>query len=280
MQEILEKITQWIKTQPEIKVALMTGSNTQTNAVVDAVSDLDIAIFGDDLEIYCASNDWMTEISEVWVCLPLTTDQGYPTRLVIFDQGRKVDFSFWPLKELEVLSVSDQLPDIYARGYQVLEDKLGISKKFVTSNLRALPTIKPSEKEFVALVEEFWFEIWHVAKYLYRNDLWHAKFRDWTTKELLLRVIEWSEKSSKGWDYDTRYLGVKMNKWISSQTWLDLEEAFGKFTQTDSWNAMFKSAELFSKLAQKVAANCNYQYPQSVEDNILGFCKNLRSRQF
>ena len=48
---------------------------------------------------------------------------------------------------------------------------------------------RPAESEFRRVVEEFWLEAYHVAKYLARDELWLAKERDWATKRFLATMI-------------------------------------------------------------------------------------------
>ena len=255
----------------------MTGSTTQGTS--DIVSDIDIAVFGDVSEVDIKTNEWFGSIGRYWVCLPLTTDEGYPTRLVIFDNGIKVDFSFWPLYELEKLQNNKILPDIYERGYKVLLDKDDLTLSIKPSSGQTTDKLNINEKIFIALIEEYWFEIWHVAKYLYRNDLWIAKWRDWGTKEMLLKIIEWYQKCKKGDYYDTRYMGVKMGKWADEEVWKQLFNCFGHFEADDSWKALFSSAKLFSRLAREIANIKGYTYPIDLESNILKFCKKLHSKK-
>ena len=68
-------------------------------------------------------------------------------------------------------------------------------------------------------MEEFWFEAWHIPKYLKRNDLWVVKFRDWTMKQLLLRMLEWHAIATNGPALDISHIGVHMKDWTRSD-WL------------------------------------------------------------
>ncbi|MBD3231473.1 hypothetical protein GF322_02305 [Candidatus Dependentiae bacterium] len=65
-------------------------------------------------------------------------------------------------------------------------------------------------KEFYECIDDFWFEVYHVAIYLARQDLWLAKFRDNDIKRFLLKMIEWNEGSKHNWNYETNSLGKRM----------------------------------------------------------------------
>lgn len=274
MDELLNNIIEWGKRQAAIRAMILTGSYGGGQPK-DKLSDLDVAIFGDGLEAYVSDQAWMQELGEVWVWIPEKTPEGHPTRLVIFSRGRKADFSFLPMEVLEELVSQRALPQLYDQGFRVLVDKAGIAERLPPPRGRHHPMPKPTENDFVSVVREFWFEAWHVARHLYRQDLWHGKFRDWTTKGLLLKMIEWHARSRHDWNYDTRYLGVDMRRWLDGKTWQQLHQTFGRFDAEDSWQALEATTTLFSELAGEVARDLGYRYPQDVEDNVRSFGRDL-----
>lgn len=186
--ELLQRISAWSEAQPNIRVLILTGSYAQDQA--DDLSDLDIEIFVRDPETYAQSDSWMSEIGPVWVYLPLHDHAGYPTRLVIFEGGLKVDFSIFPVSVLVNRLAAQRLSPLYDRGYRVLVDKDELAGRLPAPSRKAPMARVPTEEELVGLVREFWFEAYHVAKYLKRGDLWAGKYRDWGLKGLLLRMIE------------------------------------------------------------------------------------------
>lgn len=275
MDELLNNIIRWGEREPAIKVMILAGSYAGKQPK-DKLSDLDVAIFGNGLEAYVSDEAWMQELGEVWVWIPEKTREGYPSQLVIFSGGRKADFSFVPTNVLEAFVEQQTLPELYDRGYKVLVDKVGIAGRLPPPKGQHHPAHKPTEVEFTDLVREFWFEAWHVAKHLYRQDLWHAKYRDWTTKELLLKMIEWYAQSKHGWNHDTRYLGIDMRQWLDAKTWQRLHQTFGRFDAEDSWQALEATMHVFGDLAREVARGLGYHYPQDVGDNIGSLVRDLR----
>ena len=61
-------------------------------------------------------------------------------------------------------------------GYNVLVDKDLLANKLPLPQFKGFRETRPSEAEFHSLIKEFWFEVHHVAKYLYRRDLWSVNF--------------------------------------------------------------------------------------------------------
>jgi aminoglycoside 6-adenylyltransferase len=253
----------------------LSGSYAQARPTADELSDLDIALYVTDIKPLAESDGWMNEIAGVWMYLPLFDDDGHHTRLVIFEGGRKVDFMLLPASTLEAAVQEQPLSDVFARGYKVLVDKDGLAAKLPSPTYRAPSEAKPSQEEFTALVEEFWFEAYHVAKYIARDDLWAVKFRDWTTKELLLKMIEWYEKSTHGWNYDTWHIGVRMKRWAEPEIWERLHETFAHFEGEDSSHALRATMALFRELAEKTATRLGYRYPAGVDKNLSGYVTSM-----
>jgi len=108
--ELLKRICTWAERQLDIRALVLTGSHARGQA--DDLSDLDLEFFTRAPERYVQSDRWMADIGTVGVYLPLQNDRGLPTRLVIFDNGLKADFTICPVAALN------------PRSKKVLEDAL------------------------------------------------------------------------------------------------------------------------------------------------------------
>lgn len=272
---VLERILDWAENNENVRMIIQTGSHIRNDHTSDELSDYDIELFVDNIDDFSKSDSWINEIKEAWIILPLVNNVGDPTRLVIYEGGEKVDFTLNKIQDFDKLIVDQGNSDLFNRGYKVLLDKNNLSSKLKDAPFKNLASNKPTQIEFNALVEEFFFEIYHVAKYLKREDLWPVKFRDWTTKELMLRMIEWYEKSEKGWDFDTWYFGQKMKKWIDPDVYSQISGIFAHFDKQDGLEAMNNTINLFREVAKKTAKNLNYTYPQVVDDNILSYVNSI-----
>lgn len=266
---IFQNILSLATSDDQIRGVVMVGSRAN-NPDADNLADFDIQLYSDDHSAYLENDTWLSTIAPVWICIALSyedNDDNIPTRLVIFEDGIKVDFAFYPLHLLS---------DVQSRwqSCQILLDKDNV----VNPDIVFVPAeiYPPTPDEFFAIVNNFWFEAYHVAKYLKRGDLWLVKFRDWATKEFLLPMLEWYAQSQHGWDYDTGYMGKHMPKWLDSNTWNSLHNTFAHFDADDSWSALLATTSLFSRLAQETAALLGITYPHDLEHNMMIFINRLR----
>ncbi len=277
-QDLLDDLIAWANDQPDIVALIITGSRAHRDDMVDEWSDYDLEIFTSDPTKYTSSAEWMREIRKVWVYLALTSSRGCPTRLVIFERGQKVDFSILPIAALEEMIGAPKLNDLYQRGYRVLLDKRGLASRLPAPSYSPPTRAQPTEAEFVAAIEEFWFEASHIPKYLEREDLWVVKFRDWTMKELLLKMLEWHAVATNGERHDVWHIGMRMKEWIRTDVWERVHQVFGRFDAFDSWQTLFATVSLFRDLAIETAEKLGYRYPYEADDAITGYLKKFDSK--
>ncbi|MEX1012707.1 MAG: aminoglycoside 6-adenylyltransferase [Waddliaceae bacterium] len=269
--KIISNICEWVESKEDVRAAILIGSRA-SNELSDELADYDISLFtrGNHEEI--ANDTWLSYIANHWVCVHETIqwkDEVIPTRLVIFDNGIKVDFAFYRTVTLLELSQMKSLPDEYNCGYKVLIDKDKVTDQMATPSMEAFQLSQPSQDEFEAVIKEFWFEAYHVAKYLKRGDLWVAKLRDRGMKDpFLLTMIRWNESAKHGWNYATHAQGKKMESWVSKATWRELHHCFSSFEAEDSWEALDKMIGLFRDLAKETGDLLNYPYKNELDKQI------------
>lgn len=278
--DIIQKIVRWAKSENAIRVLILQGSRAG-KALVDELADYDISVFCSTSTPYTETEEWLAPIGPVWVCVKEKVSCGgqvFPTRLVIFESGIKVDFSFLSLDCLDRM-IKGHLPDEYNRGYQILLDKDNLTHSLPKPNYKEPRAQKPSEPEFLETIEEFWFEAYHVGIYLKREDLWSVKFRSASMHAFLLRMIEWEAQAHNGWDQTVPPIGKRMHSWIQPSVWQELQEVFAHFDVEDSWNALLHTLTLFRRLSVDLSHQLGFDYPEALDKNISEFILKLRERR-
>jgi aminoglycoside 6-adenylyltransferase len=272
----LQKIVLWGKSVKSIDALLLTGS-LAGQGKTDELSDLDIAVFGTDFT-FIKNNEWLIAIDDTWVCIhDQFVFEGYkiPTRLTIFNQGLKVDFSFHPSELLNKLATEAALPDAYRNGYKILLDKTGLAVKFSLPDFNAYQLSPPDKNSFQNNENEFWFECYHVAKYLKRNDLWTAKVRDKNAKAFLLEMLQWHHLSKSETIFNPKLYGREMQSWLSKKLWNTLYDCFPNFDKADSCKSLRNMINLYRKVAKEVANNFIFAYNEKLDVNMSSFINAL-----
>ena len=221
---IVARVLAWAERDDNIRALILTGSTTRAPGAADRFSDRDIEIIARDPAPLLDDDGWIHAIAPVWVALYLENGIDDPdTRLVFFEGGRKVDFCISGPGRLSGMVETGRLDSLYERGYRVLMDKDGLAGHLPAPSGAPPRTNLPTAREFADTVTEFWFEAAHMPGYLTRQDLWVVKFRDWTMKTMLLRMLEWHAVASSGPDTDVWYIGTKMKRWLDDATWTEVQ---------------------------------------------------------
>jgi aminoglycoside 6-adenylyltransferase len=275
---MLEKILEWGKKEEAVKALILLGSRA-SRQTVDHFSDYDLSVFCDINESYTGSESWLMQFGNVWVCVKekvFCKGKIFPSRLVIFEGGIKVDFSFLSLDVLDEIAQSSALPDDYNLGYKILLDKDDRAARMLPPQFE-VKAIKPSEQEFHEVVKEFWFEIYHIGVYLKRGDLWSAKFRSWAAHSFLLKMIEWHAQAKNDWCCSTPPIGKKMFSWVNKDLWKDLHGIFAHFDAEDGWKALFNTMELFRRITAETARELRFINMEELSKDMMGFITTLES---
>ena len=273
---MLDRIVSWAENNESIRGLILTGSRANSHDKTDFLSDYDIAVFGTGFE-YISSDDWLINFEKHWICVhDRFTLVGFeiPTRLVIFNSTTKVDFSFHPMSVIETIAHNKELPDGYKNGFKILLDKDSLLIKWVQPTGDGFLVSKPSQEEFDKNVNEFWFEIYHVAKYLTRNDLWAANFRDWAAKEALLVMMQWQQSAKCRWSLSPKPNGKDMKSWIDSKVLERLRPCFSTLEKGSMSNALEKTIQLYREISNDTRLLLNFKNNTAPDSIVSGFLKS------
>lgn len=271
---MLDKILEWAKQNSNVIAVIITGSRSREDSQIDEFSDYDIEFILKNPQELVSNNDWLSTFGKIVVYLSFNEGQDFPSRLVFYEGMIKVDFTLAGENRIKDM-ITNGLDDLYQRGYKVLLDKDNITARLPKSGSTS-PVKLPTEEEFMETVSEFWFEAAHMPKYLLRDDLWVVKFRDWTMKEMILKMLEWNALC-KNSNNDVYYLGTHMKKWVDNETWTELEQIFGYFDTKDCWRALLASLQLFRRLSKEVSIKLNINYPESMDKQISEYLLKYRN---
>lgn len=242
-QAVLERVMAWAGSDHNIRAIVLTGSIARDPVAVDEEADLDIELFVTDPALLLEERGWYQRFGEVLVVEALENPGGHPTRLIYY-AGGKIDFTIAPVTVLRG-SVA------YDRPFRVLLDKDGAASAF--QRVSRSQGQRPTAAGFLQCVHWFYAAAIMWAKYLARDDPWAAKQRDWDSKGLLLKMLEWDHKARKGWEYDTWYLGTHLREWMDADLLDSVAACWSGFARRESLRALRASLSLFDMLSTRTA---------------------------
>jgi aminoglycoside 6-adenylyltransferase len=262
---MLERILRWGSADPEVRGLALAGSRAGP-VRPDDLADIDIQVYARSVSRFEERDDWLEDLGPIWLRVrdEYRDEQArVPTRLVVFAGGVKVDFALYDAR-----SMSDCIAGRFP--IRVLLDKDGAA----TSAVPRTATRERGQKEFTELVEEFWFEAYHVGKYLARGDLWPARSRQEATLERMLAMLEWRHELVRGSAPPSD--GKALSSWAPDLASERLSRLYPRPVLEGSWQALFEAIELFRGSAREVAAAAGLRYAADVDRNLSEFLTVLR----
>jgi aminoglycoside 6-adenylyltransferase len=199
---LLDKVVALANADADIRAVILEGS-LAVHAHTDELSDYDVDLFARRYEKYLLDDRWMSQIGEVLLYQKEQFqfyDAVVPTRLILFRDRERIDFSFWSLPLLSEIVAGDKDYESYRNGYQILVDKDHLAAQLKAPDGTGFSITPPSRDQFLQTIYDFWFEAYCVARYLSRGDLWVAKRTENSyIKDHLFRMVLWLHQATNAW---------------------------------------------------------------------------------
>ena len=299
MKQLEDRFTAWANSRPDIRAAIVIGSRARIERPADEWSDLDIIIFTTAPEYYLSKIDWLENIGTPLLnYLQDTPTGGQRERRVLFEGGLDVDFTIVSNGEakslLRFLRVRKRFPRLFQllpkeksrkiiqeiadfariirRGMRVLVDKDRIAAHLplLIGSFSSSPP-KPTQSEFLAVLDEFWYFAVLMSKKLRRGDLWTAaRINNCSMKQLLLEMVEWHARAINGWDYDTWQCGTFIEDWADPRAVSALSNMFAHYDAPDIRHSLSVTLDTFRWLAFETAEQLHFPYPAVTDERVKG----------
>ena len=279
--DVLEKLVAWGNAQPAIRAMILTSSRARPDGPVDLLSDYDVILAVTDAERFGREEAWLSDYGRPMVRWGDQSElYGLTTyfRGVLYEDYIKIDYTVWPDALLERVAAQAALPDGLDVGYRVLLDKDGWTVRWKPPSYRAHIPARPTEAEFQALIEEFWWTSTYVAKSLWRDELVFARFcLDQDIKlGVMRRLLEWRLEIDHDWSVKPGVLGRGLKQLLPAGIWPELAATYVGPEIEDNWAALFRSTVLFRRVAMEVGRVLGYAYPQQLDDAVVAYLNAVR----
>jgi aminoglycoside 6-adenylyltransferase len=271
--DVLEQVVGWGEEESQVRALILTSTRAKPGGASDLLSDYDVIVAATDPDAFARDGAWLSAYGR-----PLArwgdSDELYGLathfRGVVYEDGVKIDYTIWPVELLGRVARQADLPDRLDVGYRVLLDKDDATSRWAPPTFKAHIPPKPSEAEYCALVEEFWWGTTYAAKALWRDELLFAKFvLDYDLKlGALRRMLEWRLELEHDWSLVPGKLGQRLKGRLPADVWDELASTYVGPDIDDNWAALFRTTALFSRVAKDVGAALGYAYPQDAENGI------------
>lgn len=279
---VLRQTVRWGEARSDVRAMLLTSTRTMPGAPVDAFSDYDIIVAVTDVHPYFADRAWLEDFGRVLVVYrdPIRRLHGLDCFAYItqYEDGTKIDFTLWTAGIVARIAAAAELPEDLDVGYAVLLDKEGLARDLAPPTHRAHIPARPTEAEYLTLVELLFHEATYVAKHLRRDDLMPARYNlDYAMKHVdLRRMLEWRIEIDAGWALKPGAYGKGLKRHLDPATWAELERTYVGASLQDNWEALFRTIGLFRRVAVEVGERLGYAYPLELDRRAVAYLQRVR----
>ena len=184
---------------------------------------------------------------------------------MLFEDGNRIDLTLCPKEYIQEWVDSEA-------GFRVLKDENGLFEAY-QPNAKRYWTAPPSEEEFAASCNEFWWVSAYVVKGIRRNQLLYATDHLYgICQQELLKIQAWQVASEKGivdigknYNHLFHYLPAELEKDFSAL--LDLS-SLEKISQS-----LFATMNVFDREAQILAQKSGFAYDLEVAKKLMTYAE-------
>jgi len=271
--DVIERLQHWAHTNDFVRAMILTGSRADPRYATDLLSDYDIELYVSSVRPFM-NDGWLSFFGDVMSRWPLkpgpTFDKEWITRLVLFENRVRIDFQITAEEPVD--------SEIHDSGFRVLVDKHGLADDLKAPTFSRNLTTRPTRDDYEALVNEFFWDATYVAKHLWRDEIYFAKYMldSMIRFEHLRRIIEWYIGARNDWSVGTGRYGRLFKRHLDPQTWAEVEATFVDADIAKNWQALFNVIGLFRRLAEYVAGDLGYDYPDKLDNKVTDYCRQIK----
>ena len=252
----------------QVEAVALSGSRVNPRAPKDEFQDYDVVYIVDDLEDLISDLSWLDQYGNRLI--EQHNRLGHRRLyLMLFEDGNRIDLTLCPKESIQEWVDSEA-------NFEVIKDDKGLFEAYQPNSKRYW-TVPPTEEEFAASCNEFWWVSAYVVKAIRRNQLIYATDHLYgICQQELFKVLAWQVTSDRGvvdigknYKHLFQYLPAEQEKEYSAL--LDLS-SFDKITKS-----LFATMGLFNREAQILAQKMGFTYDKEVAEKMTSYAKEKLS---
>lgn len=252
----------------EVEAIALSGSRTNPQVPKDEFQDYDVVYIVENLNDLLSDLSWLDQFG--MRLIEQHNVLGHRRLyLMLFEDGNRIDLTLCPMESIQEWVDSEA-------NFEVIKDVKGLFEAYQPNSKRYW-TAPPTEEDFAASCNEFWWVSAYVVKAIRRKQLIYATDHLYSIcQQELLKVLAWQVTSYRGvvdigknYKYLFHYLPAEQEKEFSAL--LDLS-SFDKIT-----HSLFATMGLFNREAQILAQKMGFTYDKEVAEKMIAYAKEKLS---
>lgn len=276
-QEIYDLILKIAQEDERILAVYMNGSRTNPNVLADIFQDYDVVYVVEETGSFIADKSWPARFGEIlYMQYPEESPDDPSDKencygwLMQFTDGNRID--------LHVETRNHALKEIAEdRLCRILLDKKGVLPRIPEASDEDHRVKRPSEAQYLAVCNEFWWCTNNIAKGLWREELPYVQdMTNGVVRPQLGTMLSWKVGIHTDFKVSVGKSGKYMYRWLEEPEWKEYLSTWFACDTGEAWEAVLRMCVLFENTAKYVGEQLGYQYNQEEGNAALGYLKHVR----
>ena len=278
-QEMMKLILDTAKQDERIRAVYMNGSRTNPNVKKDIFQDYDIVYVVKENRPFYEDKTWIDVFGERlymqcpdevdhWLGKEADFDKCYGW-LIQFQDGNRMDLHVMPVEEIHL--EEDKL-------CVVMLDKDGVLPEIPAPSDEDYRVKKPTQNEFLACCNEFWWCLNNVAKGLWREEIPYVQqmLRD-ACQPQLVKLLDWKIGFETGFCVSTGKASKYMKMYLADDLWERFLKTYSSGNLEEIWDSVIVMCDLFQEAAWELEEKWGFVYNREEAEASYGFLKHVRT---
>lgn len=253
-----------------ILAVYMNGSRTNVNAPKDIFQDYDIVFVVSETQSFIEDKDWIHRFGRILYMQYPDEHPNYPNDkeniygwLMQFDDGVRID--------LHVESTSHVIEHIRNdKLCRILLDKGNILPSIPEATDADYHVRKPTEAQFRACANEFWWCTNNLAKGLWRKEMPYVQdMANTVVRKQLEQMLSWKVGIKTRFTVSVGKSAKYLYRWLEKNEYQKYLDTYFGGNVDDAWDAVLSMCEMFDQTAKETA--CVFGYGYDAEEGIAAF---------
>ncbi|MBD5463687.1 MAG: aminoglycoside 6-adenylyltransferase [Lachnospiraceae bacterium] len=260
-----------------ILAVYMNGSRTNKNVPKDIFQDYDVVFVVIETKPFIEDKNWICKFGNVLYMQYPDEHPDFPSDkenfygwLMQFDDGNRIDLHVESAAHAKEHICDDKL-------CRILLDKEHILPKIPDSTDEDYHVKKPSEAQFQACINEFWWCSNNLAKGLWREEIPYVQdMANFVVRKQLEKMLSWKVGIKTNFNVSVGKSAKYLYKWLSEEEYQRYLNTYFGGNTSDAWESILSMCDLFDSATEYVAEKLGYSYNVEEGKAAAAFLKHVK----
>ena len=263
------------KADDRILAVYMNGSRTNPNVPKDIFQDYDIVYVVRETKSFIGDKDWIHKFGKILYMQYPDESPDYPSDkenhygwLMQFEDGVRIDLTVQTIQFAREHIHDDRLCRI------LLENILPEVPESTDADYHVK---KPSEAQFQACANEFWWCSNNIAKGLWREEMPYVQdMTNFVVRKQLEKMLSWKAGIRTDFQVSVGKSAKYLYRWLEPDEYQGYLNTYFGGSVAEAWTAVLHMCDLFEQTAAYVGSRLGYAYNAAEGKAARGFLDHVR----